>query len=233
MNVNLFFGCGNDGVEALLADRDVAEHLLDLRRVVDAGHDDVPLVARGGLDRRAACRPRGSCRRRRSWSPARRPGRAGRPWRRSPWSSRTCRSCPIVAGSTPVTSCSSPPTERLVVADMRGGLHAGHARERVALGGLERRPVLAVDDVRGADLVGHGRLDRGTQAGAEHRDDRHEREPDHQGGGGRRGPAGIARGVRSGQLAGHAARGSPASPRRASAASRGAEPPRPRPGTAR
>ena len=95
--------------------------------------------------------------------------------------------------------------DRLVVADMGGGLHARHACQRIALGGLERRPVRAVDDVRGADLVGHGRLDRGAQAGAEHRHHRHEREPDHQRGGGRRGAAGIARGVRAGQLAGHAA----------------------------
>ena len=39
--------------------------------------------------------------------------------------------------------------ERLVDADVRGGVDAGHARERVALGGLERLAVVAVEDVGG------------------------------------------------------------------------------------
>ena len=43
------------------------------------------------------------------------------------------------------------------------------------------------------------------EAGAEHRDDGHEREPDHQRGGGRRGAARVADRVRAGQLAGDAA----------------------------
>ena len=95
--------------------------------------------------------------------------------------------------------------ERLVRADVRRRRDTRDARQLVALGGPERQVLLAVDDVVGVDLVGDRRLRRGVEARAEHRHDRHEREPDHERGGGRRGPAGIADGVGAGQLAGDAA----------------------------
>ena len=88
---------------------------------------------------------------------------------------------------------------------MRGGLDARDGRERVALGGPERQAPVAVDDVVGVELVRDGRLGPGVEAGAEHGDDGHEREPDHQRGGGRRGAARVADGVGAGELAGDAA----------------------------
>jgi hypothetical protein len=74
---------------------------------------------------------------------------------------------------------------------VRGRRDAEIARELVALGGPERQALVAVDHVAGADLLLDRRLRPGADAGAEHRHDRHEREPDHERGRGRRGPAGL------------------------------------------
>src|SRR4051794_16465998 len=193
---------GEHFVECLLADRDRAEHLFDLRWVVDSTDDDRPLVARRGLDgepladRRVlvvgvglgdecAVRPE---------SGDRRGGGALDPLERVEAPDR----CRLDPGDVLLLARH----ERLVDADVRGRLQSRYVRHRVALRGCERNAVRTVDDVRRLDLVSDGRLDRLAQAGAEHRHDGDEREPDHQRRRGRRGPARIAHGVRAGEVTG-------------------------------
>ena len=142
--------------------RDRAEHLLDLGRVVDAADDDRALVARRGLDRepladRHVVVVGVGLRHERAVGAELGDGGVGAVGPVERVEARDRRR--VDAGDVLLLAGH----ERLVDADVGGGVHAGHARERVALGGLERHAVGAVDDVGGRDLVGDGRLDRVAQ----------------------------------------------------------------------
>ena len=150
-------------VERLLGDRDHAEHLVDLRRVVDAAHGDRALVARRALDLQPLADRRRRCRRRRPW-----PHRVVDAQRRHR----------AVVALDPVERVELVDRRRVdaghvgllarrparVGAHVRGRRHAVDRRERVALGGAEGDVVAGVEDVAGLDLVGDRALDRGAQA---------------------------------------------------------------------
>ena len=89
---------------------------------------------------------------------------------------------------------------RLVVADRRGGGHAGRVGQRVPRARRERvEAVLGRHDVVRPHLVLRARLGGALEARPQRRDERDQREPDHQRAGGPGRARGVARGVVLGQ----------------------------------
>ena len=105
----------------------------------------------------------------------------------------------------PVTMRSLPSTSAWSERTCDAPLTPAILGELVAAGGRNGKPFGRVDDVARVHLVLDRRRRGLAEARAEHRDERDERDADHQRGGGRRGAARVADRVRAGQLAGDAA----------------------------